>query len=272
MSTLPQPEISHLCELVREQARLVLDGRQQAVHARSKVDGSLVTAVDYRMQARLEEHLRRYWPDIACLGEEMTMLEQRRKLTVAGGDLWCIDPIDGTTNFAAGLPFYAVSVALIRDGCPIMGVVYDPSRDECFSAVQGLGAQLNGAALAGIAPLPEQLSACIGVVDFKRLNEPLGRYLALQPPFRSQRNFGACALEWCWLAAGRIHLYLHGGMRLWDLAAGELILREAGGICSNLHGEALTHASVDPQAVVAAATPALFDQWYRCLRAADRIS
>lgn len=272
MSTLPQPEISHLCDLVREQARLVLDRRHHAVPAVRKSDGSLVTAVDHCMQARLEDRLRRYWPDIACLGEEMAMLDQRRKLSDTGGDLWCIDPIDGTTNYAAGAPFYAVSVALIRNRCPLMGVVYDPSRDECFSAVQGLGAQLNGAALVGTASLPEQLSECIAAVDFKRLNEPLRRHLVLQPPYRSQRNFGACALEWCWLAAGRVHLYLHGGMRLWDLAAGELILREAGGRCSNLRGEPLTHASVDPQAVVAAATPVLFDQWYRCLRAADRIS
>src|SRR5699024_5216246 len=139
---------------------------------------------------------RQYWPDVAVLGEEMTEAEQQAALRAAPSGVWCVDPLDGTSNFAAGIPYYAVSVALIKGDAVELAVVYDPSRRECFTAARGHGAWLNGQPLPD-RPAPANLSMTIALVDFKRLPTRLASRLATQPPYRSQRSFGAVALDWC---------------------------------------------------------------------------
>ncbi|AKH21532.1 inositol monophosphatase family protein [Sedimenticola thiotaurini] len=192
-----------------------------------KRDGSLVTDADLAVQARLIEQLSAGWPDIPLLGEEMGPDEQQ---VVAERDCyWCVDPLDGTTNYSAGLPFFALSLALIVEGRAVLGIVYDPVRRECFRAERGRGAWLNDEVLT-LPQGPNTLQECIAIVDLKRLTPELAIRLSNCPPYRSQRCFGAIALEWCWLAAGRAHLNLHGGQKLWDYAAGQLIFSEAGGV------------------------------------------
>ncbi|MEJ2346975.1 MAG: inositol monophosphatase family protein, partial [Gammaproteobacteria bacterium] len=198
------------------------------VSARTKSDGSIVTAVDHALQEALSEALRRRWPEVDFLGEEMAAERQRDLLDAGDKLLWCLDPLDGTTNYAAGVPFYSVSLARLENGRPAVGIVYDPERRECFAATRGARARLNGQPLQSLAA-PESLREAVALVDFKRLPSALAARLVQEQPYRSQRNFGSCALEWCWLAAGRAHVYLHGGMRLWDHAAGSLILEDAGG-------------------------------------------
>ena len=228
--------------------------------SREKRDGSLVTEVDEALQTALTRALAQRWPQFPLLGEEMEAAEQRRLLDEHAGGVWCLDPLDGTTNFATGLPFYSVSLALMVNGRAALGVVYDPQRRECFSAAAGEGAWLNGEALS-LTQGEAALRDCVGVVDFKRLDKALAARLAQSGPYRSQRNLGSCALEWCWLAAGRAQLYLHGGMKLWDYAAGSLILAEAGGRSCTLDGEAVEVPEVIPRSVVAAVSDALFQQW-----------
>jgi myo-inositol-1(or 4)-monophosphatase len=157
----------------------------------------------------------------------MTAAEQTHLLETSDQGLWCLDPIDGTSNFACGFPGFCISLALLRAGRAELGLVLDPIRDECFSARRGGGARLNGRPIEPYAP-GQQLRDCIAVIDFKRL--PAERIAGLFGPdsFRSQRHLGAVALEWCWLGAGRFQLYLHGGQGLWDHAAGRLIADEAG--------------------------------------------
>jgi len=232
-----------------------------------KPDGSWVTAIDRRTQSRLRAELARRWPRYGFVGEEMSHAEQVAACA-NGGDgrgYWLLDPLDGTTNFAAGFPFYGVSLALVADGRARLGVVFDPARDECFSAEPGGGAHLNGARLQ--CPAPRQLAECIAVVDYKRLVSDLASQLVRAPPYRSQRNLGASALEWCWLAAGRAHLYLHGGQKVWDFAAGHLILTEAGGRAISLSGNPLDCIRLRKRSIVAATTPALLTQWHDWLRA-----
>ena len=193
----------------------------------------------------------------------MSAAEQERLLGDGGAAFWCLDPLDGTSNFACGFPGFAVSLALLRGGRAELAVILDPLRDECFTAARGAGARLNGEPIAPFTP-SARLADCLAVVDFKRL--PAARIPELIAPgaFRSQRNLGAVALEWCWLAAGRFQLYLHGGQKLWDYAAGRLIADEAGAVSALFAPDGdrpIDGVSLEPRAALAAADRTLFDQW-----------
>jgi myo-inositol-1(or 4)-monophosphatase len=224
----------------------------------------VVTTADHLLQEKISSALRERWPDIPFMGEEMEHARQVRIVNAEGGTFWTLDPLDGTTNFSMGFPFYGVSLALVNAGEVALGVVYDPVRDECFHAVSGEGAYLNEQRLQTNATGIE-LRACVANVDLKRLVGQLAERLVRFPPYRSQRNLGACVLEWCWVAAGRIQLYLHGGQRMWDYAAGSLILREAGGMFSTLKGASLDCQVFTKRSVVAAVNEELYRQWFRWL-------
>ena len=233
-----------------------------------KADGSVVTPADYLLQKNISSRLYECWPDIPFMGEEMEHARQVDIVNAKEGRFWTLDPLDGTTNFSMGFPFYGVSLALVKAGRPEIGVVYDPVRDECFHAASGCGAYLNGKRLetdvTGI-----ELRACVANIDLKRLVGQLADRLVRYPPYRAQRNLGACVLEWCWVAAGRIQLYLHGGQRMWDYAAGSLILEEAGGMFSTLKGATLDCQVFTKRSVVAAVNEELYREWFRWLREND---
>ncbi len=227
-----------------------------------KADGSLVTEADLAVNRYLTEKLRRYWPEIPVLSEETTEQAQRQALNFTDSGVWCIDPLDGTSNFSCGAPYFAISVAYIIGGELKAAAVYDPVRDEMFHALSAAGAWLNGCRLEPAAE-PAALDKAIANIDFKRLPAALGCRLLEDPVYSSQRNYGACALELCWLAARRFHVYLHGGMKLWDYAAGGLVLSEAGGVASDLDGRMLIRIPGGLQtSVVAAVSPVLYRQWY----------
>ncbi len=246
--------------LVREISRAELLPRFGDTDRHTKRDGSIVTEADLVMQDRLRDALQRYRPDIGFFGEEMAEDEHRQLLAGGVEPLWCLDPLDGTSNFANGLPFFSVSLALLINGSAALGVVYDPLRDECFSALRGAGAWLNGDPVQ-VQPRPPSLARCIAAVDFKRLEKRLAATLASRPPYASQRNIGSSALEWCWLAHGRFQLYLHGGQKIWDYAAGNLVLAEAGGQAATLEGESVLAMTAAPRSVVAGADAGLFRLW-----------
>ena len=256
--------LHHLTDLIRDIADRELPPRFSCHCGSRKPDGSLVTEADVVMQDALAQALNSEWPDYDLLGEEMSEAEQQRALLHKDSGVWCIDPLDGTSNFSNGVPYYAVSVALIRHGQVEMGVVYDPSRNECFSAARGEGAWLNDQALQP-QRLPAPLSEGMALIDLKRLEPELASRLAASPPYKSQRSFGAVALDWCWLAAGRCHVYLHGKQKLWDYAAGHLILEEAGGSAVTLEGEPVFSATLTPRSAAAALDPDIFRQWVEWL-------
>ena len=232
-----------------------------------KRDGSIVTEADTAMQNAVVHALRENWPQYQLLGEEMPVAEQQALLTDTGHGLWVLDPLDGTSNFASGIPIFSVSVALIIDGEVKLGLIYDPVREECFSAIKGQGAWLNGQTLKPELDR-EHLGQCIAQVDLKRLPKEMAAHLAAEHPFASQRNFGSGALDWCWLAAGRSQLYAHGGQKLWDYLAGHLILQEAGGVVTTFDKEDIFVQSLQPRSVVAAITPQLYQMWLLALQAA----
>lgn len=229
-----------------------------------KGDGSVLTEADVSAQQALLPRLRDL-ADYPQVGEEMAPEEQQRAWAAGRDGLWCVDPLDGTTNFAAGLPFFSISVALLRDGLPRLGVVYDPVRDEAFHAEAGAGAWLND------TPLPESrrsvpLRHCLAAVETKRLERALAARMAAAGPFRSTRSLGSSALEWAYAAAGRFDLFLHGGQNLWDYAAGWLVLTEAGGHCSALDGTDFWRGEDWRRSVAAALDPELLARWHEWLR------
>ena len=227
--------------------------------ARDKSDGSIVTEADLKMQEGLRAALAGFAPGIRLLGEEMDAATQQAVID-SDDDYWCLDPLDGTNNFHHGVPLFSVSVALISRHRVRMGMVYDPIRGEMFSALEGDGLRINGAA-ADKPVQPTEIGRCIASVDFKRLQLPLKEHLVRRMPFKSQRNVGSCALEWAWLAAGRIQLLLHGGEKFWDYAAGTLLTAEAGGLSCDFEGADIFNSSLQSRPVVGASTPSLHRQW-----------
>ncbi len=239
--------------------------RYLKVSHQHKSDGSLCTEADIATQTALSKKLQAIC-NAPVLGEEMTEAEQQSIWQSSQEALWCVDPIDGTSNFVHGLPYFALSVALLRDGKSVLGVVYDPVADEMFAAESGKGAYLNGDKLFGRITA-QTISEALANVDLKRLKPALAAKLATHPPCASQRNFGASALDWCYTAAGRYDLYLHGGQKLWDYAAGMLILSETGGYACCIESDDFTEGGIWQRSVIAARSPILFDEWKRWIRA-----
>ncbi len=233
--------------------------RFEQVKAEVKQDGSLLTEADTQMQIQTQAFLEKNWPEFAFLGEESTLEAQEKAMHSEQG-CWILDPVDGTSNFAIGIPVYTVSLALMVQGKIVLGLVYDPSRDELFAARQGLGAELNHQPLIA-KTVKTALSQCSSIVDFKRLQPDLAIRLATQAPYASQRSFGSVALDWCWIAAGRGQVYLHGSQNIWDYAAGWLILEEAGGQSQTLDQQTVLLAKVEKRSAIAATTPELFKEW-----------
>ena len=259
-----QTELPKLTGLVTQCADEEILSRFQHVSIAVKNDGSLVTEADFATQARLKAALQELWPEVGFVGEEMSAEEQQRQFKEATHGVWVLDPLDGTRNFAAGIAIFSVSLALVKNGEVAVGLVYDPVRREMFTAVKGNGAQLNGHPLQ-VKPHPWPLQKSIGLIDFKRLPQELAVRLAQHPPYASQRSFGSVALDWCWIAAGRGHVYLHGNQKLWDYAAGWLILQEAGGYSCTLEGIPVFTGELKSHSAVAAADRDLFDEWCRWL-------
>lgn len=252
-------DIEQLKNIVITASNEELLPRFNSVKRNYKRDGSVVTEADLVMQARLISSLKETYPDIALLGEEMSA-EQQQSLLASDIPLWCLDPVDGTSNFAAGVPYFCVSLALIENGTVTLGLVYDPIREECFSAKRGQGAYLNNERLSS-QDTGLQLKDAIAMIDFKRLSPELSTELVTHRPYGSQRSLGSIALELCWIAAGRGHIYLHGKQQLWDYAAAQLILSEAGARALTLQGETLRSDSLKPISTIAALDESLFNEW-----------
>ena len=257
-------DLAILKQIIIEAAREELLPRFADVQRSIKADGSFITEADLATQARILNALKQHYPDTAILGEEMTA-EQQAELLHNSESLWCLDPLDGTSNFAVGTPYYAISLALIERGVPTLGIVYDPNRDECFVGIRGQGAWLNDKPLR-VRPVELPLSKCTALIDFKRLPASLSMNLVGKRPYASQRSYGSVALDWCWLAASRVHVYLHGASNLWDYSAGLLIFNEAGGFSSTLEGEAIFVNDLSKRSSVGALDQATFDTWYNWLR------
>ncbi|NCF37290.1 MAG: inositol monophosphatase [Gammaproteobacteria bacterium] len=252
--------------IIREAASHSLAVYYACSNADFKSDGSIVTEADLAMQQALTVALAERYPEVSMLGEEDSE-EQQNRVIQSDQDFWCLDPVDGTTNFHATMPLFSVSLGLVSASEIVLGVVYDPNRDEFFGAIRGQGFWINGANVKR-PKQPEKLRRCIAFIDFKRLEDAMSTSLVLDTPYKSQRNIGTCALEWAWLAAGRVNLLLHGSESIWDYAAGVLLNQEAGGQSETFDAEPVFKQTLQSRSVIAASSPELFEQWTTRVRSA----
>ncbi len=262
------PDLEKLKMLVKNAADEVLLPAFGHSTYEYKEDGSVITPADLEMQNRLEKDLKQHWPMYGMLGEEMTDEEQEAVISKTSAEMagyWCIDPLDGTSNFAAMLPFFAVSIALIVDNKQVLGLIYDPIREEMFTAVKGEGAYLNNKRIDHSHLKFNQDKPIVAEIDLKRLPENIAVKLVTESIFASQRNIGSSAIDWCWMAAGRFDIYLHGGQKLWDYAAGSLIFSEAGGHSIALDDEEVFRGKLEIRSVLASYDKNLFNYWHQWL-------
>ena len=136
------PDSRKLIDIVRHSAKQELLTRFQRVTQELKADGSIITEADLAMQKSLSEKLNKHWPDIPFLGEEMSSKDQQSVMDDSSTGFWCLDPLDGTANFVAGMPCFAISLAYLQQGETHLGIIFDPIRRECFTAQSGMGAWL----------------------------------------------------------------------------------------------------------------------------------
>lgn len=192
----------------------------------------MVTAVDRASEALIVGTIGKERPDDGVLGEEGS---QRAGTT---GVRWIIDPLDGTTNYLYGFPLYAVSIGVEVDGVMEAGVVVHPPLAEVFTARRGHGALCNGAPIA-VSGKDELATALVGTgfaYDSDRRQEQAQWLESILPRVRDIRRGGAASLDLCWVACGRLDAFYEAGLAPWDIAAGELIAREAGGRTSDFEG------------------------------------
>jgi myo-inositol-1(or 4)-monophosphatase len=223
--------------IAREAGALLMHHFHQHLKIEYKGEADLVTAADRAAEILIRERIRQQWPTHDVLGEEQGLSDQGSEYR------WYVDPLDGTTNFAHGFPVFCVSIALEHHaiehkGQRIAAVIYDPTRDELFSAEQGRGAQLNGESIhvSKTAALKESLLAT-GFPSQKRHKNP-NIYFYHQITLHSHgvRRAGSAALDLCNVAAGRFDGFWEFNLNPWDTAAGVLIVEEAGGKVTRFDG------------------------------------
>lgn len=213
-------------------------GRPQRVEHKGVLD--LVTEADRAVERLIVDRLRRAFPAHAVVGEEESSTRPPAPPPAASW-VWYLDPLDGTTNFAHRHPHFAVSLGLTRGGEGQVGVVADPLRGETFTAVRGGGARCNGAPIrvSTAAALDAALLATGTPYDRRqRADQYLGAIRAFMMACQGIRRAGAAALDLCWVACGRMDGYWEWRLGPWDVAAGALIVREAGGATSDFGGAA----------------------------------
>jgi myo-inositol-1(or 4)-monophosphatase len=194
---------------------------------------NLVTEMDHRAESHIVETLQAAFPTHAILTEE------RGRLGPASPYRWIVDPLDGTTNYAHGLPVYAVSIALETDGRVVLGVAYDPNLDECFVAERGQGSFVNGARLrvSETGTLNESLLASGFPYNIREVpDNNLAEFTAFSLRSQAVRRMGSAVLYLCYVAAGRLDGYWELRVGPWDVAAGVLMVEEAGGRVTDLDG------------------------------------
>jgi len=206
-------------------------GRQLDIQYKGAIN--LVTDVDQRSEAYLLGEINAAFPEHTIITEESGLHQGNRS------QCWYIDPLDGTVNYAHAIPVFCVSIAYAEDGVLLMGVVYDPMRDECFSAERGQGAYLNGERLTVSAAA--DLLHCLMATGFPydrqtaRVNN-LDNFTRLTMLTQGVRRLGSAALDLCYVASGRLDGYWELSLEPWDVAAGVLIVEEAGGVVSRMSG------------------------------------
>jgi len=245
-------------EAARRGGRVLSQWRAELA-VREKAPADLVTEADLASQRAIEELIADRYPDHEFLGEEgsgSSAGANSEQPAPASGYRWIVDPLDGTTNFVHGLAQYSVSVAVERNGELLAGAVLDPCADELYAALRGGGAALNDQPIQAsrTQALGESLVAVSLPARVSEDSPDIQRMLRSIQACRAIRRLGSAALNLCYVAAGRLDGYWATSVKSWDVAAGALLVAEAGGVITSLTGDPL---DLERPALVAAATPEL---------------
>lgn len=240
-----------LVELVRNAGQKLLTGEGRTVTEKEGI-GNYVTELDKALQEQLRTELSVLLPEAGFQGEEGGK-------TQTGGLRWIVDPIDGTTNFVRHLHYSCVSVALAQDNNPILGVVYNPYLDLCYSAETGKGAFCNGTPLSVSANTLDRSLVSVGFTAYERdMTDRMFRlFRGLFDRCEDIRSFGSAALDLCNLGAGALDVFTELQLHPWDYAAAACIITEAGGMISDLNGDPLP---LDTSSGVLAGNPVNYAQ------------
>lgn len=231
-----------VAERAARQAGQVLRDWKGKFDVREKARADLVTDADLAAQERIRSILLEQFPDHGFLGEEQqngtTSSGPRPNDGAAAEFRWIVDPLDGTTNYVHQVPFYSVSIALEHNGRPLVGVVYDPVRDACFRAAEGQGAW-EGTERLEVSRV-ESLEEALVVTSFppgvRRTDQQVEYFLRVLTRTQSVRRTGSAALNLAYVASGQFDAFWSTSLKAWDLAAGILLVAEAGGRTSDLDG------------------------------------
>lgn len=226
--------LDHYLEAARraalEAGAFIREHIDTGVKVRAKGRNDVVTEVDHRCEEMIRDCLLGVFPDHAFLGEESGLSQD------STAPLWIVDPLDGTKNFVHGYPFVCVSIALEIDGKVRVGVVFDPLREELFTAVEGGGARRNGEPIqVSDARCLEESMLCTGF--YKNSPDLMKLFYALQQRAHGVRRDGSAALDLCYVACGRFEGFWELGLNAWDVAAGTLIITEAQGMVTDFTGK-----------------------------------
>lgn len=221
--------------LAKETGQILMDHFERRLAVKSKsTEIDLVTEADMASEKLIVEAIRQQYPVHSILSEEGLGKSQ------AGEFLWLIDPLDGTVNYAHGYPVFSVSIALQHEGETVLGVVYDPVRDELFCAEKGQGAYCNGRRLSvsDTGSLSRSLLATgFPYARASIADNNLAEFGRVMPRVQGVRRDGSAALDMAYVAAGRLDGYWEFHLNPWDWAAGDLLVREAGGRTSSVSGQ-----------------------------------
>jgi len=254
------PTLAGLEQLARQAGAILRDGYEKEHQVSYKGVIDLVTEVDHASESFLIGEVTRQFPGHSILAEESGKLGER------GAHHWLIDPLDGTVNYAHGIPIFCVSIACAFDGKVTLGTVYDPMRDEMFSAERGRGATLNGRPLA--CSQTESLARSLLVTGFpydawNTEHDNFDNFVRFSKQTMGVRRLGSAALDLCYVAAGRLDGFWELALKAWDVAGGGLVAEEAGARVTNVQ-DGPDYISA-PQSVVAA-NPGLHSEILRVLK------
>jgi myo-inositol-1(or 4)-monophosphatase len=230
-----EPTLVFVKDLAKQAGRILQDYTTKELDVKHKSRTDLVTNADHASEKFIIEKIKSEFPDHAINAEESGVLEGK------AGHQWFIDPLDGTLNYAHGVPIYSVSIGYAYQGVMTLGVIYDPTRDEMFCAERGKGATLND--------MPMQVSRHSDLIDCMLVtgfpsemglarDDNMNNFLRFSQLTQSVRRLGSAALDIAYVAAGRMDGFWRNEVYPWDVAAGSLMVEEAGGLVTNIFGEA----------------------------------
>ena len=228
-----QPNLEFIIDLSRQAGEILKEGygKVHQVHYKGPID--LVTEIDHKSEELLVSLILSAFPEHTVIAEESGLTQGSME------DCWYIDPVDGTSNYSRGLPMFCVSIAFARHGKMSLAAIYDPLRDEAFYAEKGGGAFLNGTPIhvADTADLLTSMLVTGFPYDMEQEENNINNFVNMIKKAHTVRRLGSAVLDQAYVAMGRLDGYWEAGVSAWDIAAGTLLIEEAGGLVTRINGE-----------------------------------